>query len=231
MSGLSVDEKLVDLSDFQVVDQAEVDPHPHARQQQHRFFAGDRVSGFQNSISTTDLVVQHLAAFGQEGLPCFAFVFDQLWDDVGKTLDQLRLALAQSLLVGNLIEIAVGLGALAVQATDGEVDFLEGAEEFVEMIRLAKGGQVEHDSDPNPGADVGRAGREVPKFLAEGDVEVLFEAVVEVVDLFSLTMMDALSSSLSATPRGPSPSLSSREIRCRSTMNWRSSSLMRSTSK
>ena len=71
-----------------------------------------------------------------------------------------------------------------MQATDGEVDFLEGAEEFVEMIRLAEGGQVEHDADPNPGADVGRAGREVTKFLAEGDVEVLFEAVVEVVDLF-----------------------------------------------
>ena len=138
MSGLSVDEKFVDLSDFEVVDQAEVDPHPHARQQQHRFFAGDRVSGFQNSISPTDLVVQHLAAFCQEGLTGFSFIFDELGDHVGKALDQFRLALAQSLLVGDLIEIAVGLGALAVQATDGEVDFLEGAEEFVEMIRLAQ---------------------------------------------------------------------------------------------
>ena len=44
---LGVDEQLVERGDLQVVDQAQVDAHPHAGEQVHRLFGADRLRGAQ----------------------------------------------------------------------------------------------------------------------------------------------------------------------------------------
>ena len=133
---LGLDEQLVDRGDRQVVDQPQVDPHPHARKQKHRFFAGDRLGGLQDAIGPADLVVQVLPALGEQGLAGRALVLEDLGDDVGEDLDQLGLGLAQGLLVGDLVEVAGGLAPLAVEAADGQVDLLEGPEDLVDLLGL-----------------------------------------------------------------------------------------------
>ena len=65
---LGLDEQLVDGGDRQVVDQAQVDSHPDAREQEHRLLAGDRLGGLEHAVGAADLVVQVLPALGQQGL-------------------------------------------------------------------------------------------------------------------------------------------------------------------
>ena len=107
---------------------------------------------------------------------------EDLGHDVGEDLDQLGLGLAQGLLVGDLVEVARGLAPLAVQAADGQVDLLEGAEDLVDLLGLDQSRQVEHHADADPGADVRRAGRQIAELRAEGIGELLLEPVVEMVD-------------------------------------------------
>ena len=68
-----------------------------------------------------------LPPLSQESLPGGAFISQHLGNDVGEDLDQFRLALAQRLLVGNLVKIAGSLASLAVEAADRQVDLLQGA--------------------------------------------------------------------------------------------------------
>ena len=95
--------------DRKIFDEPQVDAHAHARKQQHGLLAGDRLGRLQNAVGTADLVVQVLPPLGQEVLPR-AFVLKDLGHDVGQDLDQLGLALAEGLLVRDLVEVAGGLG-------------------------------------------------------------------------------------------------------------------------
>ena len=47
--GLGANEELIDLGDLQIPDQTQVDAHPHAGQQEHRFFAADLSARFATS--------------------------------------------------------------------------------------------------------------------------------------------------------------------------------------
>ena len=88
-------------------------------------------------------------------------VLEDLGNHVGEDPDQLLLALAQGLLVGDLVEVAEGLAAFAVEAADGQVDLLESAEDLVDLLGLDQAGQVEHHADADAGAHVGGAGGQV----------------------------------------------------------------------
>ncbi len=52
----------------------QVDPHPHARQQKHGLFAGDRLGRLQDAIRPADLVVQVLRPLGEQRLAGRALV-------------------------------------------------------------------------------------------------------------------------------------------------------------
>ena len=150
--------------------------------QEHGLFAGDRLGRLEDAVGPADLVVQVLPPLGEQGLAGRPLVLEDLGHDVGEDLDQLGLALAQGLLVGDLVEVARSLAPLAVEAADGQVDLLEGAEDLVDLLGLDQPGQVEHHADADAGADVGRAGGQVAELRAEGVGELFLELVVELVD-------------------------------------------------
>ncbi len=79
------------------------------------------------------------------------------------------------LLVGDLIKIAHRLRAFAVQAANRETNFLQAAEDFVDLPREDERRQVHQYAHSHAGADIGRAGGEV----AEAGME-------RVIDLFGI---------------------------------------------
>src|SRR5690606_40755092 len=81
--------------------------------------------------------------------------------------DDLLLALAQRGLIGDLVEIAGGLGAFTVQAAYRQAHFLGGTEHLFDLAGELESRQVEHDTDADAGADVGGAGGEVAKARAD----------------------------------------------------------------
>ena len=110
-------------------------------------------------------------------------VVDEHRHDVGHLFGELVFALAERDLVADLVEIALGLRAFAVQAADGEVDFLQAAEDLVDLPRDHQGRQVEHHAHAQAGADVRGAGGEVAEAVVVGVGDAGFDQVVELVDL------------------------------------------------
>ena len=69
---------------WQIVDQAQVDAHPHAREQVHGLFGADRLGVLQRAIGPRTLVVQRLAILLNQRIPHIAFVRDDARDDVSR---------------------------------------------------------------------------------------------------------------------------------------------------
>ena len=86
-------------------------------------------------------------------------------------------------LVGDLVEVAHRLAALAVQAADGQVDLVQRLEDLLDLLGQHQRRQVQHHADADAGADVRRAGGEVAELFAEGEADALLELVVDAVDL------------------------------------------------
>ena len=116
-------------------------------------------------------------------VPGLPLVLHDLLDDLADLVEDLRLALAERHLVGDLVEVAERPAALAVEAADGQVDLLQGAEDLLDLLGQPEGRQVQHDAGPHAGADVGRAGGQVAELRAEGVGELRFEQVVDAVDV------------------------------------------------
>src|SRR5262249_35247414 len=112
-----------------------------------------------------------------------SFVVDQNRHDVGNFLREFFFALTKRDLVRNLVEIALGLRAFAVEAADGEVDLLQAAEDFVDLPSDHEGRQVEHYADAKAGADVRGTGRQVAETIVVCVRNAGFDQVVELVDL------------------------------------------------
>ena len=63
--------------------------------------------------------------FSHQFVSNFSFVLDDVGDDVLESIDQLLFAFSQRDLVGDLVEVAHRLAAFTVEASNGEVDFLQ----------------------------------------------------------------------------------------------------------
>ncbi len=122
-------------------------------------------------------------AFANEEIAGFALVIDEHRHDVGNLFREFFFALAEGDLVADLVEIALGLRAFAVEAADGEVDFLQAAEDFVDLPGDHERWQMEHDAYSQTGADVGRAGGEIAEPVVVGVCNAGFDEVIELVDL------------------------------------------------
>ena len=79
---LCLNEQLIDGRYFDVANQTQIDTHPHARQQMHRFFAADGLSAAENAVGAADSIVQVLLAFADQVLASSPLVVDQDRDDV-----------------------------------------------------------------------------------------------------------------------------------------------------
>ena len=67
---------LLIVGDLQVLDQPQVDAHPHAGEQVQRLFAADRLGRAENAVGPADAVVQVLAAFLDQERPGLPLVVD-----------------------------------------------------------------------------------------------------------------------------------------------------------
>ena len=137
----------------------------------------------RNAVGPADLVVQVLVAFADQEIAGPPLVVDQHRHDVADLLDQVGLALAQRDLVADLVEIAHGLRALAVQAADGQADFLQAAEDLVDLPRDHQGRQVQHHAHAHAGAHVRGAGGQIAQLGMEGERHLVGDQRVDAVDL------------------------------------------------
>ena len=64
-------------------------------------------------------------------------------------LDEVLFGAAERDLVADLVEIAHGLRAFAVEAADGQADLLQAAKDLFDLLRQDQGRQMEHDADPH----------------------------------------------------------------------------------
>ena len=184
MGRLGVNEKLVDVGDLQVRNQAQIHAHADAGKQVHRLFGTDRLRGPQDAVGPAHAVVQVLLAFLDQELPGLPFVVDDHRHDVVDLLDQFVFAAAQGDLVADLVEVAHRLRAFAEQAAHGQADLLQAAKDLFDLPRNDQGRQVQHHAHPHAGADVRGAGRQVAQPFVEGVGDLLFDGVVDGVDLF-----------------------------------------------
>ena len=73
---------LLTRGNLQVVDQAQVHAHPHAREQVHRLFGADRLRGAQDAVGPAHAVVQVLLALADQEVAGLALVVDEHRHDV-----------------------------------------------------------------------------------------------------------------------------------------------------
>src|SRR5207237_1150680 len=118
--------------------------------------------GAQEAQSAADFVVEGDGVVVEEHFAGVVLVVDDLGDhQVAEIADDFFFVLAQGGLVGDLVEVAGGFGAFAVEAADGELQVLGGAEDLFDLAGELQSGQMKHDADANAGADVGGAGGQV----------------------------------------------------------------------
>ena len=159
---------------------------PQVAEQKQGLLRANQVCVFQQGGCTGYFVVEKVGVFREQLLAGLGFVFDNFGDDcVLKLLDDLSFRNAERGLVGELVEIASGLGAFAEQSPHGEIHIFRGGEEFFYLGGDFQGGQVQHNRDPDSCAEIGGAGGEVAISGAEGVIQFFFYDIVDVAYLLS----------------------------------------------
>ncbi len=121
---------------------------------------------FEDADGSADFVIKGEGAFVFEDLPGGDFGHDDAGDDgVVELVEDFLFGAAEGGLVGDLVEVADGFGAFAVETADGEVHVFGGAEYFFNVAGHFEGGEMEHDGDAEAGAEVGGAGGEETEAL------------------------------------------------------------------
>ena len=111
------------------------------------------------------------------------FVLDDFWNDLADLREDGGLALAQRDLVGDLVKVTGSAAAFAVKTSHGEVNLLQGAEDFLDLLGPPQGRQVKHDAGPHAGAHVRGACGQIAEFLTERISHFLLQEVVDLVDV------------------------------------------------
>jgi hypothetical protein len=121
---LGLDEQFVDGKHGDLVHQPQVDAEPDTGEQVHGLLGGHHGGRAERAEGAGDAVLEGLPALAQQRVASLPLVADDLRDDLADFAEDGRLALAEGDLVGNLVEVAGGPAALAVQAADHQVDLL-----------------------------------------------------------------------------------------------------------
>src|SRR5215471_11262389 len=106
MSGLRMDEELVEGVYTEPGDQIQPDAQAHAAQQVHRLLERQRPRVAQQPVRPPHLVVHRSCSRLEEHVPCLLFVFNNLPHNAPEMIEQLPFSLAKCRLIGQLKEIA-----------------------------------------------------------------------------------------------------------------------------
>ncbi len=109
-------------------------------------------------------------------------MLDDLAQDLFQAFDDGALGLAQSHLVGHLEDIAQRLGAFAIKTTNSQTQFVDRLDDRVNVLVQDQPRQVQHGADSDPGADVGRTGRQITQVRTEGIIELSLEGRIGLVN-------------------------------------------------
>ena len=88
----------------------------------------------------------------------------------------------EGVLVGDLEEVGEGFGAFAIEAADGEADFVDGLDDLVDLVAEDERGEVEHGAGAHAGAEIGGAGGEVAETFVPGEADLFLQFGVQFVE-------------------------------------------------
>src|SRR5690606_6459829 len=113
--------EVVDGVEGDAVGAAQVEAQSQVAQQDHRLLRADEAGGAEDAQGPLDLIVEGLRVIVHELVAGDAFILDDPRENViAEVFDDLLLAAAEGDLVGDLEEVADGLGTLTEEAADGE---------------------------------------------------------------------------------------------------------------
>ena len=132
-----------------------------------------------------DFVVEDIGLAREELFSCGIFVFDYFRDDgFFKLGDYVGLGDAECHLVGNLVEVTRSFSSFTEEASDGQAHSPCGIEEFFDLFGHFQGGKVEHYGNSYTRSQIGRAGSKVSISRAKGEIDLLFNHIVDFIYLF-----------------------------------------------
>ena len=149
----------------------------------HGLFAGNLLCILQQSISSADLIEQVVIAVFNKHVTSFTFVTNHRGHDGTDMLHQRLFGFAECDLIANLIEVSHGLRAFPVQASDGEVDFLQAIKNLVNLSRDYECRKMQHNANTHAGSNIGGASGQVTKVWVERVVQLLLDVVIDGVNL------------------------------------------------
>ena len=145
----------------------------------HGFGAGEQ-PGVPEDAERTGQPIHELVAFVQDELAAgVPLLLDEVLDPIPEVLEDVVLPEPQRLLVGDLVDVAGGLGALPQPPADREAVLVEGARDLVHLRREAEAREMDHGGGAQAGADVRGTGGQVAEPLGEGQRQRGRQGVVE----------------------------------------------------
>ena len=109
------------------------------------------------------------------------FVDDGL-DHFAEARDDFIFLFPEGGLVRDLEKISHRFGAFAVKAAHGETDLAHGLDDLIDQLAQNQTGQMQHRGRAHTGADVCRTRGQVPNFLVVGELQLVFERGVDLIE-------------------------------------------------
>ncbi|MEI9865467.1 MAG: hypothetical protein WDN00_13140 [Limisphaerales bacterium] len=68
-------------------------------------------------------------------------------------------------------DIAQSFGAFAVKSAHRKTKLVDGLDDRIDLLGENEAGQMQHRTDTDAGAKIGRAGRQITEFIAESVIQ------------------------------------------------------------
>ena len=107
------------------------------------------------------------------------FFLDNLGDDFAQLVEDICFGHSQGNLIGDLEDVADTFIAFAVHPGYGEAEFSNALDDAVEPLHEDQGRDVDGHADGQARTGQGRTGREVTEIVAEGEIQVAFQGIVD----------------------------------------------------
>lgn len=199
MGGLGGDEEGVELGLQVGGKEGKIGGETQKTQEVEGLLRRDGVGVKDNAVGAADLIGEHAGFFLNQLLAGVVFQVGELANDFDEAIQNLPFRFAEGGLIGDLEQVAEGLGSLAVEPADGEAELVDRFDDLIDLLAQNEAGKMEHGGGTHSGADVGRAGGEVAEGWGEREFEFVLQGGVEFVGgLPSLEEMEARAEGLKA---------------------------------
>ena len=111
--------------------------------------------------------------------PAILFFLDDLSDDFAQLVEDIRFGHAQCDLVRDLEDIANAFVAFTVHPRYGEAEFGDALDDAIETLHHDQGRNVDGHACRQARTSQGRAGRKIAEIIAEGEIQVAFQGIVD----------------------------------------------------